>query len=214
MDLNKILILSNSPHEHTGYGRQTRYLCGILQELGYQVGVVANHGLEGPAIHWQDIPIYGKRESMYCMDEIPHYVNHFGADAVISLYDLWYFPPDTAQRIGVPWIAMVPIEGAPIRGRLPRLLRTASYVVTYSQYGYDQLLDVSLPSTMIPHCVDTDVYRPGDNAAIRHELGLPQDKFVVTMVAMNKGTPPYRKAWVEMVRARKSLNKRHPDTTC
>ena len=211
MSLNKLLILSNSPHEYTGYGRQTRYICEIVQGLGYEVGVVALHGLQGPAINWRNIPIFGQRESRYTLSEMRHYVSYFGADAVISLYDLWHFPSDTAKQIGAPWIAMMPVEGYPLPEGMTRFLRTASYVVTYSQFGHDVLVKAGLPNTMIPHCVDTDIYTPGDVQAIRADQGLPQDKFIVTIVAMNKGAQPYRKGWPELLQAWKMFTDAHDD---
>lgn len=210
MDLKRILIDSNSPHEPTGYGRQTKYMCRIFEELGYEVGVVALHGIEGGSINWQGIPIFGKRTSHYCLDEMRHYVSYFNADVVITLYDLWHFPNHTAQLIGVPWIAMVPIEGHPIGGHLARLLRSAAYVVTYSQFGHDQLIESGVPNTCIPHCVDTAVYKPGDKRAFREEMGLDPDAYIATIVAMNKGVPPYRKAWPQLLRAWAEFSERHP----
>ena len=210
-NLSNILILSNSPHEYTGYGKQTRYLCRILTDLGYKVGVVALHGLQGPAIHWQDIPIFGQRESRYTLDEMRAYVEYFEADAVITLYDLWHFPADTAQLIHAPWIAMMPVEGYPIHEGMVRFLRTASYVVTYSQFGHDVLEQKRLPSTLIQHCLDPEVYKPGNVPVIREDQGMPMDKYIVTMVAMNKGRQPYRKAWPQMLQAWKRFTDAHDD---
>lgn len=201
-NLSRLLILSNSPFEHTGYGRQTRYLCDLFTDLGYEVGVVALHGLQGGAIRWKDIPIFPARNAPYALDVIGHYAEWFNADAVITLFDLWHFPMNTAQLIGVPWIAMVPIEGAPIRGRLPKLLRTAEYVVTYSQFGADTLFEgPRIPSTMIPHVVDTYLYVPGDKQKARKALGFAPNETVFTIVGMNKGMAPFRKAWPQMMRA-------------
>lgn len=210
-NLKKLLILSNSPHEYTGYGRQTRYMCNIFQELGYEVGVVALHGLQGPAIHWHDIPIFGQRESRFTLEEMRSYVEYFDADAVLSLFDLWHFPPNTAQLMHAPWIAMMPVEGYPMHEGMIRFLRSASYVVTYSQFGHDVLEQKRLPSTLIQHCVDTDVYQPGDAMGIREEQGIPLDKFVVTIVAMNKGAQPYRKGWPELLLAWKRFTDAHDD---
>jgi glycosyltransferase involved in cell wall biosynthesis len=201
VDNLRILIDSNAPFEPTGYGRQTKYMCQMFKELGHEVGVVAMHGLHGSSIMWQDVPIFPQRVGRYCLEEMRDYVAYFDADVVITLYDLWHFPPNAAEYIGAPWIAMVPVEGAPVRGRLPRLLRSAAYVVTYSEFGERALLDAKIPSTMIPHVVDTNLYKPGDKETVRDYLGMPQDKYIVTMVAMNKGSQPYRKAWPEMIRA-------------
>ena len=210
-NLKRLLILSNAPFDPTGYGRQTKYLCQIFKELGYEVGVVSNHGLTGAAIYWQGIPIFPQRDDRFCMDVIGHYVNYFNADAVLSLYDLWHFPHDAQQRMGVPWIAWVPIEGYPVRGYLVHLLRSASYVLTHSRFGQQYVNMAGIANDMIPLAVDTDVFKPGDRAAMREELGFPQDRYVVTMVAMNKGAQPYRKGWPEMMQAWKLFFDRNPD---
>lgn len=200
-NLKRLLILSNAPFDPTGYGRQTKYLCQIFKELGYEVGVVANHGLTGAAIKWLDIPIFPQRQDRFCLDVIGDYVKFFAADAVLSLYDLWHFPPDAAQRMGVPWIAWVPVEGTPIRGYLAKLLRTASYVLTHSNFGHHEVEAAGIDNEMIPLAVDTKVFKPGNRDKARDDLGFPLDKYVVTMVAMNKGAQPYRKGWPEMLAA-------------
>lgn len=210
----RILIDSNAPFEHTGYGRQTKYLCEMFSELGHEVGVVAMHGLQGSAIYWRDIPIFPQRKSRYCLEEMRSYVEYFNADVVITLFDLWHFPPNSAELLSAPWIAMTPVEGAPIGGHLAKLLRKASYVVSYSQFGYETLLDAHIPSTLLPHTVDTSLYKPGnaqDQAEIRDRFGLDQDAWVITMVAMNKGAEPYRKAWPEMLAAWKQVTEVYPE---
>lgn len=208
----RILILSNSPHVPTGYGRQTKYLCEIAKDIGVDVGVVALYGLQGAPITWREVPIFPRRRNVYCLDVIRHYVEYFNADAVISLYDLWHFPLETRQAISVPWIAMVPVEGTPLRGHLPKLLRTAEYIVSYSPFGARELWKVGLDNVYIRHAVDVDVFCPGDQAGARESLGMPQDKFIVTMVAMNKGGQPYRKAWPEMMVAWSEFQQQHPDS--
>ena len=210
-NLKRLLILSNAPFDTTGYGRQTKYLCRIFKELGYEVGVVANHGLTGAAIRWQDIPIFPQRNDRFCLDVIGDYVQFFNADAVLSLYDLWHFPHDTQQRMGVPWIAWVPVEGHPIKGYLAKLLRTASYVLTHSEFGRHEVEAAGIDNEMIPLAVDTSVFTPGDRVAAREDLGFPLDRYVVTMVAMNKGAQPYRKGWPEMMQAWKIFLRDNPD---
>lgn len=210
-NLKRLLILSNAPFASTGYGIQARHIGVIASELGYEVGFVANHGLTGSAINWRGMPIFPQRYERFCMDVIGDYVEYFNADAVLSLYDLWHFPMRASQNMGVPWIAMVPIEGYPITGYLLRILRTAAYVVTFSKFGRNTLLDAGLATDYIQHAIDTDVFKPGSRLVARQDFGIPNDNYMVTMVAMNKGAQPYRKGFPEMLRAWKPFSDEYPE---
>ena len=63
----------------------------------------------------------------------------------------------------------------------------------------------------VPHGVDTKIFKPGDKAEARQKLGLPQDKFLVGTVAMNKGNPS-RKNFTEMMEAFAAFHRVHPDS--
>jgi glycosyltransferase involved in cell wall biosynthesis len=62
----------------------------------------------------------------------------------------------------------------------------------------------------IPHGVDTEIFKPLDRIAARDALKFPQDKFIVGMVAANKGNPP-RKAFHPQIAAFAALQKKHGD---
>ena len=64
---------------------------------------------------------------------------------------------------------------------------------------------------MLVHNCDTSMFRPlsgEERVMFRRRLGIPEDAFVVTVVAANKGTDPARKAWGEHFDAFATFRKR------
>jgi glycosyltransferase involved in cell wall biosynthesis len=86
--------------------------------------------------------------------------------------------------------------------------------IAMSRFGQKQLRDSGIESTYIPHCVNTQVFKP---TAETHEgpprkiWGIPDDAFVVMIAAANIGIAPPRKAWAEMFLAASYFLKQHPD---
>ena len=197
----KILWWSNAPHANTGYGKQTRETVVRLQRLGHEVAVAANFGLYGSSIEWGGIPIYPVRSSPFDAALAGSYAKHFGADLVISLYDLWCLPEDTRQKLNKPWMALIPVDGEPIPPAVVRRARSLEYPVAYSRHAKQLFDQAGVEAVYIPHGVDTGVFRPArDREAVRAQLGVPPETYLVAMVAANKGYPP-RKSWPEALEA-------------
>ena len=204
----KILIWSNAPHELTGYGRQVRELAPRLQALGHEVACAAMGGLIGGSIVWNGITVYPTRYHPLGADTIGFYARHFGADVILSLYDIWALPADVRKSMPCPWIALVPVDGEPISDRMKRRLDTVDYVVSISHFGQVQLEIAGYKTDYIPLGIDCDVFTPGDKAEARAALGFGQDAFLITVVAANKGYPA-RKSWLEILEAFRHFNNEH-----
>jgi glycosyltransferase involved in cell wall biosynthesis len=206
----KILILSNAPWANTGYGRITRELIPFLQGDGHQVAVLANYGLSGAAIHWHDVVIYPQRHSSMCEDMLPSVIEHFGADVVLTQYDVWAFEQDIRKTITKPWISLTPIDGSPVPLATLSRLRGCEWVTTYSRFGQAELEKSGFHTYYTPPGIDTGIFKPGDKAAAREALGIDPNRFMITTVGANKGWPA-RKGWPESLMAFKVFNDRHPD---
>ena len=66
----------------------------------------------------------------------------------------------------------------------------------------------------VPHGIDTTVFKPQpeNKAAIRAELGIPEDAFLVGMVAANQGNPSFaRKGFPQAFQAFARFAKEHKD---
>lgn len=207
----KILILSNAPWANTGYGRVTRELIPFLQADGHKVAVLANYGLGGAAIHWHDVTIYPQRHSSMCEDMVGAVADHFGADVVMTLYDVWAFDQDIRKIITRPWIAYTPIDGSPVPPATISRLRGCEWILAYSEFGRRELEKVGFHPSYAPHGIDTEIFKPGDKLKAREALGIDPHRFMITTVGANKGWPA-RKGWPESLMAFKMFNDRHPDS--
>jgi glycosyltransferase involved in cell wall biosynthesis len=80
-----------------------------------------------------------------------------------------------------------------------------------SKFGKRMAEMAGLDVWYVPHAVDTNIFKPLDRTEAREHLKWPQDKFIVGMVAANKGNPS-RKAFYEQIAAFAALHHEHPDT--
>lgn len=158
-------------------------------------------------------------------------INAVQPDVVITSLDAWMISylahperdpivskNDTAMQIlsrdtrNFQHIAYFPLDGLVQGKHLPRSMDETiagfDIPVTYSQFARNGVLrDTGLEIPFIPISHDTNVYCPGDRAASRRVLNLPQDKFIMGMVATNQ----YRKLWGEFIEAASRVCKRHSD---
>jgi len=77
-----------------------------------------------------------------------------------------------------------------------------------SRFGMEQL--EKFDPLYVPHGVDTSVYAPMDKKKAREGLGLPEDAFLIGVVAANKGNPS-RKSFPEILQAFKVFRERHSE---
>lgn len=119
---------------------------------------------------------------------------------MISLYDIWALPADTRRNLPCPWIAWVPVDGEPIPRGMRERLKTIDYPVAMSKYGQAQIEQAGFECDYIPLGIDCELFCPGDKDKAKAALGIPLDRYLVTVVAANKGYP-MRKSWMEILQA-------------
>ena len=207
----KILLWTNSIHEHSGYGKAARYLCEMWQEMGHEIAVAANSGIISAAINWKGIPIYPVRRGMLGLDVLPQYVAHFQPHIVFTLYDVWALPDQFRQRIGAPWVCYTPVDGEPINNKMHSIVSGCDWPVACSVFGQRTLAAVGIQADYIPLGVDTTIYKPMPKKTARQQLGFDEDLYIVGMVAANKGFPS-RKSWGEAIIAFKLFYDKHPES--
>jgi glycosyltransferase involved in cell wall biosynthesis len=205
----KILWLSNCPWAGTGYGTQTRLFVPRLKKiLGHDMAIAGFYGIEGGVIHWDGIPVYPRAFHPYGNDCYSAHAKHFGADLILTLHDLWVF--NTADNVnGLPIASWFPVDSDPIPPPVAAVAKLVDFRVALSKFAAKQLDNIGLDYFYVPHGVDTKVFKPLDKAEARKFVGLPEDKYIVGMVAANKGHSPSRKAFAENIAAFAELRKRH-----
>lgn len=209
----RILTCSNAHFVNTGYGTQSKYLLKAFRELGHEVTAFPNWGLQqgsGP-ITVDDIRYLPPFRDEWGTDIVAQHVKTVGADCVLSFHDCWTLRPEWPRSLGVPWITYSPVDTDPLSPRLGAMLKEAKHVVAMSRFGQKQMEQAGIPSCYIPHAINVEVFRPGDKAKARRELGISKDKFVVLMAGANQGYPS-RKAFPEQMAAFAVFHQEFPDS--
>lgn len=204
----RILWSSNSAWARTGYGVQTKL---ALQKLKphHTMGLFAWYGLDGGMIHMDGVPVYPKGTHPYGADMLGSHAHDFNADIVITLIDAWVQEPQALPQ-DVRWIPLYPVDHEPLPSCVHAKVRDAFARINFSKFGVAQTEAVGLDTFYVPHMVDTGQYKPYAQDESRKDLNLPEDRFIVGVVAANKGYPA-RKSWPEIFQAFAEFRKTHPD---
>jgi len=204
----RILIQTNAPWSNSGYGNQLKILAPRLLKLGHTVGIMAYYGHQGAPIDWNGCHLYGLAQDPYGMDAIAAYATDFGADFVLTNFDIWVI--ETEKFYDKKWVAWIPVDSDPIPPLVEEKARQAYHRIVWTKFAQKQMDEANLDYDYVPYGVDTQNFFPGDKIKARETAKMPQDKFIVGMVAMNKGYPP-RKAFFENLAAFKLFHDKHPD---
>lgn len=201
---------SNAPWFQTGYGGQTRLFTKRLKKAGYDVFITSFAGLEGAVLNWEeDIRVFPKAYHPYGQDMLESASLTCKADVTISLMDAWVCEP--SEFPNTRWIPWFPIDSEPVTKINADKVAQAYKRLVFSKHGCRMMDQAGLDYDYIPHGVDTKVYKPIDRTEARKKCEFPEDKFIVGMVAANKGFPS-RKAFAENIAAFKIFHDKHPDT--
>jgi glycosyltransferase involved in cell wall biosynthesis len=204
----KILWHSNAPFVRSGYGTQTRLFVPRLQALGHDISISAYWGLNGAVWAWEGITVFPGDE-VWGNRLLPALAQQQQPDAVITLLDVWVL--EHAKVRELPLACWVPVDHEPCPPNVVEFFRkTGAVPIAMSRFGERMLQAENLDPLYIPHGVDTRVYRPRPPMAGRERLGIPQDAFLIGMVAANKGNNPPRKGFPQVLQAFAQIRREIP----
>jgi len=206
----KILFSSNAPHVSSGYGVQSHHVIQGLQQMGYELALAPNYGIQGGAIEIGGMRVYPAYRDKVGQDVLAAHAKHFNADLVITLYDLWVYGADLAARLNRPWASWFPQDSYPPCATVVERALQVDYPIAMSKFGVESMREQGVDCHYIPHGCSVDVYKPLDKSEVRKELNVP-DKYTVMMVAMNQSFPS-RKAFPECLAAFAEFHRNHPDS--
>jgi glycosyltransferase involved in cell wall biosynthesis len=209
----KIDWFSNSPLVSTGYGNQTKLFAPLIKQLGHEVSIHAFYGHDpySTPVRWEGIEIMGRAFDRYGQDVIGARARTVKADIILSLLDAWVFNLNAMK--GLRWVPWFPVDHDPIPPAVLEKVRYAYARIVYSKFAKAQLEERDLECHYVPHGVNADLFKPvveAERIQAREFIGLPQDAFLVGMVAANKGYPS-RKAFEQNIAAFKRLTEKHSD---
>lgn len=221
----RLLASSNAFWCTSGYGVQSGSLLPRLAELpefggepggmeGRQnIAQFAWYGLEGGLGERDGFRIYPKFDDPYGNDVIGGHTQHFGANWVSTLIDVWVCK-NMQQVKPALWTPWLPIDHDPVPQPVLDSLKGAHLPLTYAKWGHRMLTDAGVPNHYIPHGVETSVYKVlSDRDEVRkfkEWICGDADAFLCGMVAANKGFPDRKwfqgqlEAWADFVKARQA----------
>jgi glycosyltransferase involved in cell wall biosynthesis len=205
----RILWHSNAPWAPTGYGKQTALVVPRLAEH-HDMYISSNYGLEAAPIRWKDIPVLPGLGSSHGNETIPGHMNSLFSSPreglLFTLYDTVVFDSNLFAKMNV--ASWVPVDHDPPPPAVLGYFRNSSAIpVAMSRYGQERLEEFD--PIYVPHAVDTSVFQPRPSN-VRESMDVPEDAFLVSMFAANKGRPA-RKSWQQAFEAFAHLRKRHED---
>lgn len=203
----RILLSSNAPWAPSGYANQTRDLAYRWLNDGWNVALSAFYGLEGGVVEIDGLRCYPKITHPYGSDAMMYHARDWKADIVIPFQDLWVLDPNHLRQMR--YMPYVPIDYDPVPDQVVQRLQRAYRIVTYSKFGQEAIKKAGFHSSMIPHGVDTNRFKPKDKKEMRRKFGLPEDLFLFGMVSANKDNPP-RKEFQRVMDAYAMFKKNHP----
>ena len=220
----KILLHSNAPWAPTGYGQQTALVVPMLREAGHDAGISCFWGLQGQALENNGVPMYPADDD-FGNRWLPAYATHHSKTGdplevqIITLMDVWVLTsPLFAELRMASWC---PVDHWPLPPNVLRFFeQTHAEPIAMSRFGEQMMLDAGLRALYVPHGIDTSVLVPMDkietrrwmNAGLPAHEQIPEDAFVVGMVAANKGVQPSRKSFPQVFEAFKRLHAKRPDS--
>jgi glycosyltransferase involved in cell wall biosynthesis len=225
-----ISLASNSPGTPTGYGQQGEYLVERLVRHGVKTAVLSNYGLEGgiESIKTKhgEVAHYPRGLAPYSQDVLTPWHEHHRAQhdpnlkhAIMTLYDVWVYNQWTSELPVIAWVPMDHVTTPPSVAQF--LMRDNVTPVAMSPHGLEQLTGAGIEAHYIPHSIDTNVFKrtekvvnpAGVKVPVREFMGLPEDTFLVSMVAANKANGlVHRKAFCEAFLGFSLFHKEHPDS--
>lgn len=207
----RVLIHSNAPWVPSGYGQGTALFAQTLREAGVEVGISAFCGLQYGMQGWNGFPVYPVGHLRWGQDIVGAHANHFQADVVLALMDSWVLD-EAAARSPIPWVFWSPVDQSPLPPRLKAAIQASTLFGVFSEWGRDVAAAAGEFDNLryLPLGIDTRVYSPVPKREARTHTKLPQDKYIVGMVAANTCTQS-RKAWAQQLEGFSLFQKRNPD---
>lgn len=206
----RISILSNGPWTNTGYGQQIKIVAPRLKALGHDISVQAYHGHQGSPIDWNGIGVYGNVSHPFGQDVMRAHAVNFKSDFILTNLDAWVVEPE--MMFDQKWVAWFPVDSEPCPPLVLEKIKKAFHRIIWTKFAASEMDKAGVTDyDVIPYGIDTKIFAPMDRAKARETAHMPADKFIVGMVAMNKGYPP-RKAFYQNIEAFKMLHDKHPDS--
>jgi len=181
----KVLAISDSCNLYTGFGTQTFITMQGLKKRGLeieQLGWFQSQHIVHAGIQIHPMGEYGD------LNLVIDHCNRFKPDIIWSLGDLHMieYMLSAPEELKKRWTHWLPIDAEPYPILMHKALEQVPNLVLMSDFAL-KMCKPHLPNAkMVPHGLDTNVFRPVPQARDVRVKNKVDDKFVVLMVAKNQ----------------------------
>lgn len=216
---------SNGITQPTGYGQQSFEVVSRMKRHGIDVATISNYGREGVNgtvdTPYGKVPEYARGFDLYSNDSTPiayahHIEQHKDKNSLlVTLCDVWILTNPDFDKI--PKIASwVPLDHVTMPPSVKKFLEKPNVMpIAMAPWGVEQMKEVGIESTYIPHAIDTKVFKPTQTIAnqdTRRFLNLKDDDFLIVVNSANKANKSiHRKAFAELLMAFAMFRKQVPN---
>lgn len=138
---------------------------------------------------------FKRSNNTFPFNDIPSIVKEIQADIFILLKDINNYP--YTQYLNIPSIVWCPLDAFPCSPSILRNLDKFNKIISISKYGKKQFLDYGYDAEFISHSLNKDLIdkvNKKNRINLRKKYNIPQDKFIVSMIASNTESND-RKGW-------------------
>lgn len=205
--MRDVLIASHNPLLTTGYGRVTAVLADALVTAGHGVTVLGlGDRVEAHDRRYRILPCAGAAMG----EELSAALAEVRPDVLLTIGDPWMFEsvPAVARPPSCKWVAYFPVDGGPLPAEWAAWVRAVDVPIVFADFSRRVVGEgAEVWPRVIPHGVETAVYRPGDKERAKARVGVA-GRFVVGTVAANqqrKNLPALVRAFAEFARDKKDV---------
>ncbi len=187
----KVLVWSDLPMP-SGFGRISTSIARSLSQRGHQVNAASLMYQYGPTNEpyyiWSVAP---PRDLWATTVDV---INRIKPDVIVSCQD---FPYHHTLYWGcridfstIAWVVITPIDGTPVDEEWVKLAKIPDGFMVISKFGVEAMRQVGVHADLCHPGVDKTEFYPvsqADRNELRKKAGLPEDAFIVAMMAMNQG---------------------------
>ena len=185
----RVLIISTTPMNPTGYGIVSKYLS---QGLGEEHDVyIYAEGYQGQEMKFGKATLVPtvRPDVEFRQDSIGRIytsINRYKPDVVIPIGDLLFYDYLVERKRNFKLVPYFPVDSDPPRYREVLMCKNLDAVVTISKWSKKVLEKYGVKDVhAIPHGYNPDIFKPMDKKVIREQLGLPSNIFLLGTVSTN-----------------------------
>lgn len=180
---------------HTGFANVVHNLVEHLHQY-WDISILALNYLGDPHPVQKHAQLYNPaakvQGDLYGSQRIRELIQKIRPDVIFIINDPWicvqYVELLRQTNNTAPIVLYTPVDATQLDEEYVIPLNGANRIIAYTEFGKHELTSAGLkkPIDVIPHGIDTTIYKPIGRTEARSKIGIPQDWFIVNVTDRNQ----------------------------